>query len=178
MTPKRLGLADITADDALKFMAYVEVGGPDKCWRWTGGTHPKSGYGRWNLYHDGRQGGYQAHQVALFITTGPAPDGKPFACHSCDNPPCCNPQHLFWGSNSDNQQDAVSKGRHAYGERHPNHKLTTEQALFIQQSSLSPKVLGKMFGISGPTATLIKNGKRWKHLYSQSEVRYEGNHIN
>lgn len=75
------------------------------CLAWTGATDP-SGYGRveWN-------GAIQlAHRVAYQILVGPIPDGQ-FICHRCDNPPCCEPQHLFAGTGLDNHNDMWSKGR-------------------------------------------------------------------
>jgi len=76
---------------------------PSGCWEWTrrDGSRPK-GYG---IYE--RQG---AHRLAWTLTYGPIPAGL-FVCHSCDNPPCINPKHLFIGSASANIQDAARKGR-------------------------------------------------------------------
>lgn len=51
------------------------------------------------------------HRVAWEVTNGPIPKGIS-VCHRCDNPPCCNPQHLFLGTQSDNNLDMVEKLRH------------------------------------------------------------------
>lgn len=59
----------------------------------------------------GRVGSKQAHRVAWEQTYGPIPEGL-FVLHRCDNRPCVNPEHLFLGTNTDNMQDMVAKGRH------------------------------------------------------------------
>lgn len=83
-------------------------GGDNSCWVWTGGRYPR-GYGRivMNckvLY---------AHRVAYELTYGSIPTGM-HVCHACDNPPCCNPAHLWLGSPADNVADRDAKGRHRY----------------------------------------------------------------
>lgn len=76
------------------------------CWEWTGGKDT-NGYGRtWN---GTRSEG--THRLAWQFTYGEIPKGF-FICHHCDNPPCCNPRHLFLGTAQDNMQDAWHKGRY------------------------------------------------------------------
>jgi hypothetical protein len=87
-----------------RFLKFVDV--DLECWNWTGALSDK-GYGRFML--DGRNS--HAHRVAYMLWVGEIPEGLS-VCHKCDNPRCVRPQHLFVGSNSDNQQDSVSKGRH------------------------------------------------------------------
>ena len=83
-------------------------GGTDACWPWIGaiGVH---GYGRVNL--DGRSTGI-ASRVAWTLTFGDP--GDLGVLHRCDNPPCCNPAHLFLGTQLDNSRDMVAKGRAAW----------------------------------------------------------------
>ncbi len=91
-----------------EFWTWVGIGDPDECWEWTRmrrqGTHP---YGL--LYVNNRQ--RRAHRIAWELANGPIPDGIE-VCHRCDNPPCCNPAHLFLGTQRDNMDDCVAKGRH------------------------------------------------------------------
>lgn len=78
--------------------------GPSGCWPWTWAT--SHGYGRLRVF--GRP--MYAHRLAYLLAHGPIPVGM-LVCHHCDNPPCVNPAHLFLGTDSDNQQDKVAKGR-------------------------------------------------------------------
>lgn len=90
-----------------KFWAKVEKRGPDECWPWLG-AKSSYGYGRFTL------GGAQrpATRLAWEIENGsPFPSGK-LACHTCDNPSCVNPAHIWPGTQSENLKDCVVKGRH------------------------------------------------------------------
>lgn len=97
-----------------EFWASVDVRGPDECWEWTGCRLPirpsGGGYGITGKAKIGEAGTTTAHRVAFILTYGPVPAGHDI-CHHCDNPPCCNPAHLFDGTTADNMQDCLAKGR-------------------------------------------------------------------
>ena len=78
-----------------------------ECWIWTAYTKT-DGYGQFKF--DGKMRG--AHRMAWLLTNGEIPDGM-LVCHTCDNPSCVNPNHLFLGTNQDNADDKMNKGRHA-----------------------------------------------------------------
>jgi len=91
-----------------RFWALVDrSGGPDACWPWLGYRKTRGGYGQ--VRRDHRT--YPAHVFAWVLVNGPLPADKPCGLHRCDNPPCCNPTHIFPGTNADNSADMVAKGR-------------------------------------------------------------------
>lgn len=92
---------------------WSKVQKTDDCWLWRATRFPK-GYGQIKI--KGRR--RLAHRVAWELTNGPIPDGLQ-VCHHCDNPPCVRPDHLFLGTQSDNIQDAVSKGRMPFNLKRP-----------------------------------------------------------
>jgi len=96
-----------------RFWAKVQRGGADQCWEWQGYRYPK-GYG----YIRARGAAIYAHRMAAAIAGYPIelrPGNKSSqcVCHRCDNPPCCNPAHLFVGTTLDNMRDKMAKGRQA-----------------------------------------------------------------
>lgn len=92
---------------AERFWMRVAVGEPDVCWPWQSHRN-KAGYGRAGNGQRGRT--TVAHRIAYALTFGELPDDQ-LVCHRCDNPPCCNPAHLFLGSHQENADDRERKGR-------------------------------------------------------------------
>jgi hypothetical protein len=93
---------------AEKFWSRVDIRGPDECWEWQG-SRSKKGYGFVGSRALNKVEKY-AHRFAYRAAKGPIPDGL-VMCHKCDNPPCCNPAHLWPGTVAENAQDMVRKGR-------------------------------------------------------------------
>jgi hypothetical protein len=91
--------------DAQVFWNRLQKTDENSCWLWTGAKFEK-GYG--SVYFDHQD--WRAHRLAYFLVHGSIPEGK-IICHSCDNPPCCNPNHLWLGTLKLNAEDSCKKGR-------------------------------------------------------------------
>lgn len=132
----------------------------NSCWGWRGSKYP-NGYTRMGCI--GRPMG---HRVSWIIHFGPIPNDK-IVCHKCDNRECCNPDHLFLGTQSDNLHDMHTKNRGMKGENHINSKLCTNQVLDIKKQlkqGLSYSTISKKFNVSIGTIGAIKRNRIWKHI--------------
>jgi hypothetical protein len=156
------------------FWAKVKVGAIDECWPWLSYCRPigpsSLGYGRW-AFAKGRV--VAAHRAAWMFSKSRDVPTAMLVCHRCDNPPCCNPAHLFVGTVADNNKDRAAKGRtvrgarddaltnFATGERHGSAKLTQTLADAIRADPRSLSQVAPAFGISERTASRIRQGKSW-----------------
>lgn len=133
------------------------------CHVWQGHVD-RAGYGRIMINRKNRR----CHRVAWEMKKGPIPPGK-WILHRCDNPPCCNPDHLFLGTQTDNMVDMWAKGRHptTVGESNGRTPLTAEQAILIKSArrdKASREQLAKQYGVSWFTIQNIQLGRSWGHL--------------
>lgn len=154
---------------AERFIAKVDTsGGMFGCWPWTGYCDD-SGYGRFNV-GDGRIIG--AHLFSLETTLGRSLEPEERACHSCDNPPCVNPAHLFAGTQQANVADMVAKGRQRSGsqpgEVNPFARLTADQVVAIRRSHAAGGItqveLAARYGVDASTVGQIVRGVTWQHV--------------
>lgn len=149
---------------AERFWAKVDKRDAAECWLWTGSTH-ESGHGEFFVSPD--RGKVPAHVYAIEVTTGEVcPEGKE-GCHWCDNPPCVNPEHAYYGTRQQNVEDMWARGRARRGSRHPSAKLTETTAVAIRvrfaAGELQPQ-LAVEFGVSAAVISNVVNGKSWKHV--------------
>lgn len=147
-----------------RFRPKVDERGPDDCWPWTASKVP-DGYGKLN--YKGTM--LASHRIAWELSNGEIPPGL-LVLHACDHPGCCNPAHLFLGTDQDNADDKVRKGRHRPtsfpGESNPCAKLTEVSVLEIRSlaGTSSQARIAKKFGISQQHVCAIVRGRAWKHV--------------
>ena len=130
------------------------------CWLWLA-AKDKDGYGL--LKVNGKQ--KRAHRISYEQYIGIIPKGL-FVCHSCDNPSCVNPTHLFVGTNSDNQKDAVQKGllTGRKGIDHPMARLSEKDVISIINDKRSERDIAKSYNVCYQQINNIKNKKSWNHI--------------
>jgi hypothetical protein len=142
------------------FWGKVDVRGPNECWLWRGYCDG-DGYGCFCI--NGKV--ELTHRLAWMFTTGAM--SKVNVLHTCDNPRCCNPAHLFEGTQADNVADMCAKGRRGRhdGERNGRAKLTQEQVTAIRTTyavgGVTYPELGRQYGVSAGEIGHIVKGRVW-----------------
>jgi hypothetical protein len=91
-----------------QFWRFVAKGARNQCWLWQGTVLARNGYG--TFWHAEQKRMILAHRLAWMLTKGAIPDGLK-TLHKCDVPACCNPHHLWLGTQLDNMRDCIAKGR-------------------------------------------------------------------
>lgn len=118
MTTKTINeiIADHDRRDAVeaRFNSKIARSDDTSCWPWTAKSKHKFGYG---VLNGGSNKTVNAHCLAWALKNGPIPDGG-FVLHTCDNPSCCNPHHLYIGDNAQNMRDMKERGRGRLGQKH------------------------------------------------------------
>lgn len=149
-----------------RFWAKITKHGPDECWPWIGASF-KGGYGAFSV---GGRRLVTATRYAYLLATGAWP-GRFSVLHACDNPPCCNPAHLWLGLHSDNAKDMVTKGRHAragaVGEKNGSARLTEANVAEIKRAVAWGETdvsIAARYGVSSSAIAMIRTGKFWKHV--------------
>lgn len=145
-----------------RFMSKVTI--TDGCWPFNGSKHI-DGYG-WFWYKGTMQ---MAHRASYELNVGEIPN-ELCVLHTCDNPICVKPNHLFLGTKKDNYDDMNIKGRRAsfIGENNSSVKLTEndviEIRLLTEQGFYTHQEIADKFGIGKSTVTNIKARRSWSHV--------------
>ena len=177
---------ELTFDQALqeakeRFWSHVRKEA-DGCWYWTAGVN-RFGYGKFKVH--GKT--VAAHRIAYLLERGSIPLGK-LVCHECDHSGCVNPDHLWVGTEGDNMDDKVKKGRQAKGAAHAavckpprlkgeqcaHSKLSTDQVVWLRKLRAEGRSLADLatqFGVCKQTVHDITTGKSWSHVPAHKEAQ-------
>lgn len=141
------------------FMEFVTKNG--ECWDWNAGYEKRWGYGRIKIQGKSEK----AHRLSWRIFKGPIPKGMG-VLHKCDRPICVNPDHLFLGTNMDNQHDCIVKKRKVV-KRGQEHYLTTLTQSEVDEiktllSTTTNTELGRRYAVRHSVISDIRRGRTWK----------------
>ncbi len=148
------------------FWSKVDMPHRKKCWEWQG-AKTKTGYG--NVRHNKKY--LRAHRVAWELVNFEVPDGY-IVCHVCDNPSCCNPDHLMLGTIRSNAADMMFKNRSAYNKKkffgtdNHNAKLDKEKVKNIRrlyrEREYNQYQLADFYNVSQHTISSVIKHETWK----------------
>jgi hypothetical protein len=140
------------------------------CWVWQGRTD-RDGYGL--FWRDAKR--YRVHRLVYELHNGSSP-GTLSVCHECDNPSCCNPEHLWLGTNRENTHDAMMKGRLSSGVRHPKARLNeglAAEILHRLSCGESMTDVARVLMVSTGAIQAITRGQTWKNV-PRPKIHYPG----
>lgn len=147
-----------------RFWSKIDIQREDECWPWLGNLY-SSNYGRFFMYNRY----FASHRVMWEWIYGPIPP-RIEVCHSCDNPSCVNPEHLFLGTHQDNMKDMARKGRGGIclGEENKGGgKLKNSDIFYIRdlfQLGWKHRDIAHLFGVSCGLIGHIRQGRVWSHI--------------
>jgi len=141
------------------------------CWEWQRQID-KDGYGFWGLPSIKMQ---RVHRISWFLHNGKIPEDM-LILHHCDNPPCCNPEHLYVGTVKDNLRDSIERGLFPFGpnpkkaqkgEKNPKAKLTEDMVKYIRflcDKGFNKKEMASFFNVHITAIRNILLKKTWRHI--------------
>lgn len=157
----------LTAED---LWSCVDIKGPDDCWLWMKAVN-RYGYG--DVAFRGKR--TNASRAAYFLNH-PKADESLVVCHTCDNPKCCNPKHLWLGTAGDNVRDCNKKGRgkgqftEKMGAAHPRYlaKLTEELVIYARKlhyiDGISQSEIARRFKMDSSSISRAVKRETWDHI--------------
>lgn len=147
-----------TVERRARFKDFVQKSSGG-CWFWIGAKSGKYG----GFYISGKM--YRAHRVSWELNNGYIPNGL-FVLHKCDKPKCVNPAHLWVGTQKENVQDMVRKGRspNRKGVNGSLAKLTEKEVKKIRKDKRTQRVIAKSYHVSQTSVWMIKTRRNWNHV--------------
>lgn len=138
-----------------RFRARIAYGPETECWVWSGGRDP-DGYGIFSF----KGQSVRAHRFAYELAWGEIEEGLQ-VCHRCDNPPCCNPAHLFAGTPKENTADMVEKGRYRNGRARIDRATAERMRQEYTGRYGEIAALARKYGLSHSQTREIVRGESW-----------------
>lgn len=148
-----------------RFWSLVNRSGA--CWLWTGSLTALS-YGVFTGRIDGVNFD-KAHRYSWALHNGPIPEGK-HVLHRCDNRWCVNPEHLWIGTQAENVEDALKKGRHVAGSRVGTSRFDDETIIAIRMADGPIADVARQFGCDYTHVMRIQRSDCWKHLPTREQL--------
>ncbi len=169
--PKFKGVV-VSKQTAAKFWDKVRISGPEDCWEWQAGLNSKKKGFDYGLFWLPGVGSVLSHRLALTLSTKVYSDLD--VLHTCDNPKCCNPKHLLFGTHQENMEDCSKKGRKnpLVGVQQPKAKLDDNKVRKIRKlSALREKYckytdsyFANKYGVHKSLVRAVIKNKVWKHV--------------
>lgn len=145
--------------DVCRFFSYIEK--TDTCWIWKKGKN-RRGYGKMCFKGNPND---TAHRVSYKLFVGEIEEGLS-VCHSCDNPSCVNPKHLWLGTPKDNKIDQLSKDRGGV-------KLNAEKVVEIRRlydnGIMGSLAIARLFNVTCGTISNIAKRRVWRHIFRKNK---------
>ena len=141
---------------------HYKINKETDCWVWQGSYFSNNPYGQFMV----NRKNYRVHRLSYEVSNKVTLLSSTNVCHSCDNPKCINPNHLFLGTHQDNRNDCISKGRQANGEQINRCKLTKKEVLEIRAKFKKGNSveISKEYGVTPENINCIIRRKTWKHI--------------
>jgi hypothetical protein len=136
-------------------------GDTNECWPWKGKINKKDGRPYFTIEGKRRP----SYAIVLELYTGEQQNDRK-ARHSCDNPVCCNPHHLIWGSHQDNMNDMKERDRHGL----PAIVVRAIQKLLAKGDTQAS--IAELYGVSRETISAINTGRNKEHITKEQECTY------